>query len=293
MTVIYGNPTPVGTITTTSYIPGNSASYVSTYTASGTKSGSVVYGVPVGTVTTTTYLPGNSASYVTTYKASGPQSGSVVYGVPVGTVTTTTYLPGNSASYVSTYTASGSKSGSVIYGVPVGTVTTTTYLPGNSASYVSTYTASGSKSGSVVYGVPVGKSDNILLPSIDFGGCLNTQPVQFRVICEPVELTVYLQQEPSQRPLMSLALDTHPQSQLRAVCLGPWLRVSCSQQKLFQRSGLLEPRRQLLRKKAPLLEQSVLFTLHQPQVVSPPSMIALQGTRSDFHRLETGSNGGI
>jgi len=80
---------PLGTITTTSFLPTDSSAFTLTIPASGTVSGQFIIGqpsfaslAPLGTITSTTFLPTDSPAFTLFIPAPGTVQAKVGYGVP-------------------------------------------------------------------------------------------------------------------------------------------------------------------------------------------------------------------
>ncbi|KAF5874293.1 putative ca2+-modulated nonselective cation channel polycystin protein [Botrytis fragariae] len=106
-TVIVATPAPF--VTSTIYLDNGESAYTSTI------GGDVNFGVPVGTVTTTTFLPTDGIAFTSTVPAAGPSSGTVLVGYVQSDVTTT--ITGSAAA-TSTIAPSGTIPGTIIITVP-------------------------------------------------------------------------------------------------------------------------------------------------------------------------------
>ncbi|KAF7901271.1 hypothetical protein EAF00_003492 [Botryotinia globosa] len=106
-TVIVATPAPF--VTSTIYLDNGESAYTSTI------GGDVNVGVPVGTVTTTTFLPTDGVAFTPTVPTAGPTSGTVLVGYVQSDITTT--ITGSVAA-TSTIAPSGTIPGTMIVTVP-------------------------------------------------------------------------------------------------------------------------------------------------------------------------------
>lgn len=109
-----------GTIYTTTFLASTETSFTSTYEASGTNSGTILYGVPSAGFQTTTTSYGSVSSTITLQQPSATSSGLIEIIQPQGTTTITSYITSTGSTSTSTVQASGSASGTVIDFVPAG-----------------------------------------------------------------------------------------------------------------------------------------------------------------------------